>query len=388
MRHPRGSHFAFNALLTSWPARTKSSFSDPNFHPLLCLTEFVFVRHSAFRLVTHRYPCSGVTRSEHSHFWQKVTNNLFSAWRKVGPVETIFCKTFPNTLLIFVTMRYSFSERVARAVFQTCKRFHFSDLTDRIFSLHWNFSAFVCWKSKHTVYGFWQRTKIRESWISSGRLFPVPHGVVQTLYNIPRCKREKKHSRDFFCKAACFCRLHCFKAKAIRTDLLRNFGRSNNVQYTSLGRRTLCVHFLGPRCQIPYLKEIELHHKKNNFLLFNIFEPLPFSPLQQVHSFLEHLFGAAMCGAVFIAYFPFGDPTRGSPRKRPCCFLTQHFLWKFSNQKELFNNIKERLKVKLPTIYWQKSRREKVKRKKMQMREKVGKKRNSPFFQMILGVEK
>jgi hypothetical protein len=145
------------------------------------------------------------------------------------------------------------------------------------------------------------------------------------------------------------------------------------------GRRTLYVHFLGPRCQILYLKEIELHQKKNIFLLLNIFEPLPFSPLQQVHSFLDHLFGAAMCGAAFIAFCPFGNPTRGSPWERPCCFLTKHFLWKFSNQQELFNNIEESLEVKLPTIYWQKSRREKVRRKKMQMREKVGKRRNSPF---------
>lgn len=133
---------------------------------------------------------------------------------------TIFCKTFPNTLIIFVTMQYSFSERVARVVFQTCKCFYFSDATDRIFCLHWNFSAFVCWKSKHTVHGFVQRTKISPTWCRE---------------NFPRCKREKKHSRDFFCKAACYGRLHCFKAKAIRTDLLRNFGRSNKVQYTSLG---------------------------------------------------------------------------------------------------------------------------------------------------------
>jgi hypothetical protein len=157
--------------------------------------------------------------------------------------------------------------------------------------------------------------------------FPVPHGVERTFQGA----KERKSTAEIFsaklpAMAASYGRLHCFKAKAIRTDLLRNFGRSNKVQYTALGAAHPMCSFSRPEVPNSLFKKNRATSEKNNFLLLNIFEPLPFSSRQQVHSFLDHLFGAAMCGAVFIAYCPFGNPTRGSPWERPCCFLTQHFL--------------------------------------------------------------
>lgn len=155
-------------------------------------------------------------------------------------------------------MQYAFSERVVRVVFQTCKRFYFSDATDRIFCYIGTFQPLFVGKASTLSTGLYSAPKSEKA----EYLLADFSSPTWCRENFPRCKREKKHSRDFFCKAACYGRLHCFKAKAIRTDLLRNFGRSNKVQYTALGAAHPMCSFSRPEVPNSLLKKIELHQKK------------------------------------------------------------------------------------------------------------------------------
>jgi len=179
-------------------------------------------------------------------------------------------------------MQYSFSERVVRVVFQTCKRFYFSDATDGIFCLHWNFSAFVCWKSKHTVHGFVQRTKIKESWISSGRLFPVPHGVERTIQG---AKERKSTAEIFSAKLPAMAAPIASRRRRSERTYCGTSGDPTKSSILHWGRRTLYVHFLGPRCQILYLKEIELHQKKIFFYFWTSSNHFPFHRFNKFTAF-------------------------------------------------------------------------------------------------------
>ena len=116
--------------------------------------------------------------------------------------------------------------------------------------------------------------------------FPVPHGVERTFQGA----KERKSTAEIFsaklpAMAASYGRLHCFKAKAIRTDLLRNFGRSNKVQYTSLGAAHPMCSFSRPEVLNSLFKKIELHKKKIIFYFWTSSNHFPFHRVNKFTAF-------------------------------------------------------------------------------------------------------